>query len=80
MHDSTVARKLDALTSEIREVRRLVTKLHDQQNAKPTDTAPAVHHDDQRGVFLPGTGWTGDRQLGDEAQAALTQLDTDRPT
>lgn len=74
MHDSNVARKLDALTSEIREVRRIVTKLLDAQTTKDP-TIDGVRQLPDGSTFVPGTGRLGQRALSGEAQAALDELD-----
>lgn len=79
MHESIVARKLDALASEVREVRRLVTLLVDAQHTRdPMETGVRTLPDGR--TFVPGTGTLGDDELSPDAQAARDQLDQERPT
>lgn len=74
MHETTIARKLDALTSEVREVRRLVTKLANAQASAQRQPEQVTRTPDG-GMFLPGTGTIGQRTLSDEARAALDALE-----
>lgn len=82
----TLTNKLNALTSEIREVRRQVgaldAKLDRLLAATDTaDTAPeGVRTLDNGRTFMPGTGTLGPRTLGAEAMAALAALDEAEPT
>lgn len=75
MHESTIARKLDALASEIRETRRLVQRVANHIAATQHQTVGVIDNGDNS-MFLPGTGHVGgERTLSAEAQAALDALD-----
>lgn len=72
-----LSRQVKALRSEVSAVRKLVERVVvAQQQAKPEGVRTL---DDGR-VFAPGTGTLGSSELSADAQAALEQLDQERPT
>lgn len=47
--------EFDQLRADIAQCLRILRRLDG------TAAAPVVQHDDQRGIFLPGTGWVQNR-------------------
>lgn len=88
MTPTEMARRIDALTSEVREVRRLVTQLVEAQ-AERDPVAVGVQRLPDGRMFLPGTGTVGDHGLSEdearilaqhaEARRQLAEMDADSP-